>query len=377
MPPADRPQSKVTMAWQPPGNSGWGWVPPPVASAPQFAPPVAQFAPPVAQFAPPVAQYAIHMPEYRSPPRYVNPQQRAQAIALHAVQVHHGRGDMYRSHSTSHGCPAAAPALAVVSHVTDDDSRFRFQNGGQHRGRSPSCHGNGHHDDRRGSWHESPPHRHRDSSPGYWQNEQLRKEVEDLRRDKERKEEEERIKKDMLMKIALKEKKEREEQDRAKVIGKQAVADFKRKEAEEKEKKRVAEEKNEEEYRRRLQRDLGLSETQISRIVKTDLDKAIDLRRTTHTKIARRHISIETLRAFGLPFKLDDVGRPGKFVSLLLSKEAAANPSFPTPVDRTRPLRPYQALGSTARTGAALGPYPTRSRRPRHAYAPPRAQTRY
>ena len=284
---------------------------------------------------------------------------------------------MYRSHSTSHGNPAAAPALAVVSHIIDDDFRFRFQNDGGHRGRSPNDHDHGHHNDRRGSWHESPPHRHRDSSPGYWQNEQLRKEVEDLRRDKERKDEEERIKKDMLMKIALKEKRDREEQDRAKVIGKQAVADFKRKEAEEKEKKRLAEEKNEEEYRKRLQRDLGLSETQVSRIVKTDHDKAIDLRRTTHTRIARRHISIETLRAFGLPFKLDDVGRTGNLVSFFLSKKAATNPSFPTSLGRTRPFRPRQALGTTARTGPALGPYATRSRRPRRAYASPRAQTRY
>ena len=219
-------------------------------------------------------------------------------------------GGLHRSRSTGHRATGAAAVPNIYNAVIHEEEGPR--------GRRPVSYV----DDERWDHLEHSPFREhsrhrvqaisRDPSPFYnWQSElereQMRKELEQLRKEKTREEEEDRIKKEMMLEMALKEKKAREEEAKRKEIEKQAIVEFKRKELEEKEKKKKEEEKREKEYRERLQKDLGLSETQVSRIVKNDSQNAVDLKRTTYTKIARRHVSIETLRVYGMPFKVDDV----------------------------------------------------------------------
>ncbi|KAI9827572.1 MAG: hypothetical protein M1832_004922 [Thelocarpon impressellum] len=225
---------------------------------------------------------------------------------------------LHRSRSTGHRAAApAAPPVQVFNHIVHEDEprgrpehvvdealwqlrappRSPFRDHSRPRpGRVPS----------------------RDHSPFYdWQHEveaeQMRKELDELKMEKGRAAEEERIKKEMKMELAMKEQREREESAKRKEIEKEAIKAFKQKELQEKEKKRKEEEDKEKEYRQRLQQDLGLTETQVAKIVKKEGQNAVDLQRTTYTKIARRHVSLETLKLYGLPYKLDDVSPPDEF----------------------------------------------------------------
>ncbi|KAI9804355.1 MAG: hypothetical protein M1833_007162 [Piccolia ochrophora] len=166
------------------------------------------------------------------------------------------------------------------------------------------------------------------------ENQKMKQEIEDLRRKKEEEAQAERLKRDFLLNQAKEDVKKRQEEERRKEEKKRAVEEWKkeeeerkrkekeaqeraveawkRKEEERKQKEKAEAEKREEEYKERLKRDLGLTENQVMQIVKKDKDKdktglqTADNRPTTYTKISRKHISIETLRAFALPFKLDD-----------------------------------------------------------------------
>jgi hypothetical protein len=75
-------------------------------------------------------------------------------------------------------------------------------------------------------------------------------------------------------------------------------------------------EENEKEYKRRLQEDLimsGLDEMQVANIMGRmkvpELPPAVSAGRRTYTRMARRHISIETLRAFRIEYELDLVSQ--------------------------------------------------------------------
>lgn len=124
---------------------------------------------------------------------------------------------------------------------------------------------------------------------------------------RERKAEEERIKNEIMIEQAKKEAKKKEEEEQMKAIREQAILDWQRKEREKTEKEKQEQEKRDAEYKERLKRDFGLSETQVANIIKRDNDNAVDLRRVTFTKISKRHVSIETLKAYNLPYKEDDV----------------------------------------------------------------------
>ncbi|KAI9829832.1 MAG: hypothetical protein M1826_005409 [Phylliscum demangeonii] len=188
--------------------------------------------------------------------------------------------------------------------------------------------------------HSRPrPFASRDPSPFHiWQqeleSEHMKKELESFRKQKDREREEQRIRDDLMLRIAKEEQEKREDEERAKKLKEQAVAEWQVKERNriEKEKQEKAQavlewqtkereraeqekqdkEKREAEYKDRLKKDFGLSDKQIEKIV--DKDKkpaaghgnALDLKRTTYTKIARKHISLETLHVFDLPYKLDD-----------------------------------------------------------------------
>ncbi|KAI9800370.1 MAG: hypothetical protein M1825_004140 [Sarcosagium campestre] len=156
----------------------------------------------------------------------------------------------------------------------------------------------------------------RDVSPYYvWQqdadNAQLKKELDELKREKDRQAEADRLKNEFLLKQAKEDKRRREEEEKAKELKKKAIEEWKKEEEERKQKEKEQKEKWEREYQDRLKRDLGLSDRQVAKIVQKDSDQAVDLRRTTYTKISRKHVSIETLRVYGLPYKLDDYDPEG------------------------------------------------------------------
>ncbi|KAI9782655.1 MAG: hypothetical protein M1816_001726 [Peltula sp. TS41687] len=65
------------------------------------------------------------------------------------------------------------------------------------------------------------------------------------------------------------------------------------------------------EYKQRLKSDFGLSNAQVDKLVDKENTAAPVPKRTTWTKIARRHISLETLRFYDLPYKLDDYDPEG------------------------------------------------------------------
>ncbi|KAI9677096.1 MAG: hypothetical protein M1817_006935 [Caeruleum heppii] len=212
-------------------------------------------------------------------------------------------GAMRRSRSTGHRMsmpPMAPPAPVVINNVVNDEHAdgpgYMFE--AERQPRPLSRH-----------QHYSPPSR--GQSPYYmahqdFENDKLRKEVELLRLDKEKEKEAARLKKEMELEIALKEKKKREEEAQRKEIEKQAVVNFQRLQLEKAAKKKKQEEEREADYKERVKRDLGISEHQLSKIVKNSSENALDLRRNTYTKISRRHVSIESLRVYGLPWKYDD-----------------------------------------------------------------------
>ncbi|KAI9851659.1 MAG: hypothetical protein M1838_003128 [Thelocarpon superellum] len=247
---------------------------------------------------PPRFRHRMFSDDYARPPAFYPGEHGGMFVPEHGAGMHRTR-----STGPRHGMPAAPPVV-FNNFIHEDDLRGRPLSVGDEwamREHSP--------------FREHSRHGARFSprapSPFYkWQseaeNEHLRKQLDELKREKDKAAEEERLKQEMILKLALKEKKEREDAEKRKEIEKQAIIDFKRKEVEEKEKKKKEEAKREEEYRARLQKDLGLTETQVARIVKSEGQNAVDLRRTTYTKIARRHVSIETLREYNLPFKFDD-----------------------------------------------------------------------
>ncbi|KAI9790280.1 MAG: hypothetical protein M1816_005305 [Peltula sp. TS41687] len=184
----------------------------------------------------------------------------------------------------------------------------------------------------------------RDQSPFQtWQKEQereqLKKELDVLKRDKERKEHEQRIKNELILqrakeeqeareaadrkkkiqedaikewenkeklRIAEEERKKREEKELHEKLEKEAVLKWQREQKEKADKEREEKEQKEADYKERLKRDLGLNDAQIAKLANKENSAALDLRRTTYTKIARRHISLETLKVYDLPYKLDD-----------------------------------------------------------------------
>lgn len=186
--------------------------------------------------------------------------------------------------------------------------------------------------------------------------EQMQRELEAFKREKERQADEDRVKTEMLMKVARDAQKKREEEERRKDIEKKAIADWEqkeraridkekrdkeeeetrrkaieaqavldwqRKEREKADKEKEEKAKREEEYKDRLKKDFGLTDAQVKKVLSREKENAsgsstaLDTKRKTYTKIARKHISLETLRAFDLPYKLDDVGYSSPIRSIL------------------------------------------------------------
>lgn len=142
----------------------------------------------------------------------------------------------------------------------------------------------------------------------------------------QREEEDKIIKKDMELKRLREEKaaeeakrKKKEDEERAikewklreaeeKDREEKAIKEWKRKEAEKKEKERKEKEEREAEYKHRLEDDLrksGMDDRQIAIVLKKEKDGERDPNRPTYTRMARRYLSIETLRELRIDYTLD------------------------------------------------------------------------
>lgn len=146
---------------------------------------------------------------------------------------------------------------------------------------------------------------------------EAKRELEEIRQHKARHEEEERIKKELELKRLREEEKEAAARASREQEAREAVERYKQQERE-----RIAEEARkheaEEEYKRRLKEDLinsGVDEEAIKKIMNKERiipseqhePKEEPTNRPIYTRMARRHLSIETLRAHKIDFDYDQV----------------------------------------------------------------------
>lgn len=142
-----------------------------------------------------------------------------------------------------------------------------------------------------------------------------KQELDEIKRRESKAEEEKRIKKELEHKRLKEEQEAAEEEERRKKEAKLAVEKYKQEEMERQAKERKEREEMEKEYKRRLQEDLvnsGVDEKAIAAIMKkekvpeTEADsKAVA--RPTYTRMARKHLSIETLRSYRIEWDYDQV----------------------------------------------------------------------
>jgi hypothetical protein len=172
---------------------------------------------------------------------------------------------------------------------------------------------------------------------------------------------------------AAKERKEREE----------IIENFKKQEAARLAKEKAEKDAREKEYQRRLHEDLhkaGLDERTIVAISKGELPKPAMppapmhqhqhqhphppppppmTPRPTYTRMSRRHLSIETLRVYGIQYEFDKEVRTSPSHSHIPSLDHPSPLKYPTNIQTTGPrFHPYQALGARRRARRPLGTYP-------------------
>ncbi|CAK7264609.1 hypothetical protein SEPCBS119000_001085 [Sporothrix epigloea] len=164
--------------------------------------------------------------------------------------------------------------------------------------------------------------------------EQAKRELDAIRQREERELEEQRIKKSLELKALEEQKRAQDEKDRRDKMEKEAIERYKAKEAERIAKEAAEQEEADREYKRRLQEDLlrsGVNESDIKAILekksikqekkeekKPQTDVNIGIGNTvaitaplaptqglTYTRMARRHLSIETLNQFHVNFEYD------------------------------------------------------------------------
>jgi len=142
--------------------------------------------------------------------------------------------------------------------------------------------------------------------------ERAKAELEAIKRREARAEDEKRIRKDLELRRLREEEEEAQEKIRREKEAALAVERYRQQEFEKAEKERQFRERNEKEYRRRLQDDLlksGLDEKAVAAILDNkkipDQDKNASAR-PTYTRMARRYLSIETLRTFRVEYDVDN-----------------------------------------------------------------------
>ncbi|KAH0545009.1 hypothetical protein FGG08_000935 [Glutinoglossum americanum] len=148
----------------------------------------------------------------------------------------------------------------------------------------------------------SPCRTHDDTAEVELMRERLKKYEEDKRLEEEQK----RIKDELLLKAAKEAEAKRKEDLRQKEIKEKAIEEFKKKEQERVAKEKKEKEEREKEYQERYRKDLeklGFTNRDVGMVVGRG---GVDLSKTTYTKMARRHISIETLRVYGVHWQFDE-----------------------------------------------------------------------
>lgn len=141
-----------------------------------------------------------------------------------------------------------------------------------------------------------------------------KQELDEIRRRESRAEEERRIKEELELKRLKAEELATEEKKRRDREAMDAVERYKKQEADRQIMEKQRKEKEEKEYKLRMREDLrksGLDEVAISAILeKKKIPEPIDsTQRPTYTRMARRHLSIETLRTFQIDFDIDAVSK--------------------------------------------------------------------
>jgi hypothetical protein len=137
-----------------------------------------------------------------------------------------------------------------------------------------------------------------------------KRELDEIKRREERELEEKRLKKEYELKKLEEERRADEEKKRLDKAEEAAIEKYKAKEAERIAKEKADKELAEREYQRRLQEDLinaGVDEKDIKAIIKKEKVKSEEKDRATYTRMARRHLSIETLRVYNIDFEYDNV----------------------------------------------------------------------
>ncbi|EFY84867.1 hypothetical protein MAC_09078 [Metarhizium acridum CQMa 102] len=138
-----------------------------------------------------------------------------------------------------------------------------------------------------------------------------KRELDEIKQPEARAEEEKRIKRELELKRLKEEEEAAEEKKRRDKEAAEAVERYKKLEADRMTAEKLRKEQEEKEYKRRMQEDLlksGLDEKAISAILeKKKVPNALEPgQRPTYTRMARRHLSIETLRAFHIEFDMDN-----------------------------------------------------------------------
>ena len=140
--------------------------------------------------------------------------------------------------------------------------------------------------------------------------ERTRRELEAYKLEKKREDEEKMVKKEMELKRLREEKRAEDEKREKKEAEERAILEYKAKEAEKAAKEKKEKEEREAEYKKRLEEDLrksGMDDRQIAIVLKKEKADAADPNRPTYTRMARKYLSIETLRELRIDYTLDTV----------------------------------------------------------------------
>ncbi|KZF26297.1 hypothetical protein L228DRAFT_242750 [Xylona heveae TC161] len=149
----------------------------------------------------------------------------------------------------------------------------------------------------------------RDPSPLYWEYQQAKKELDEIKKKEEEEAKEKRIKDELLLQQAKEEKARKEAAEKEDAVKKKAIEEFKERQKEQQEKEKAAKASAEKEYLERVRKDLtnfGVSDDQITAIVNHDKRPAlVDLSKQTWVKVHRAHLLVETLDYYQLPWEYD------------------------------------------------------------------------
>lgn len=138
-----------------------------------------------------------------------------------------------------------------------------------------------------------------------------KEELDGIKRRQAKAEEEARIKKELELKRLQDEEREAEEQKRREKSAAEAVELYKKKEMERIQREKEEHVRREKEYQSRLQEQLlqsGLDEQQITAILRKEKvpESKPEKQNAKYTRMARKHLSIETLRTFEVEYMVDE-----------------------------------------------------------------------